>query len=169
MVLLKTITDYDLAFETNQSASYEDRTASRAVVFDGDGNVALLNVSKKRYHKLPGGGLERGESLIEGLKREVMEEIGCRISSIQELGRIEEYRSRLSIHQMSYCFTAEVVGKKGKPKLEEDEIADGFETVWLSLEDAIRTLEVENNIENYEGKFINMRDLIFLKQVKSNK
>ena len=45
-------------------------------------------------------------------------------------------------------------------------MADGFEPVWLSLEEAIKTLESEDSIEDYEGKFIHLRDLIFLKEAK---
>lgn len=37
------------------------REAVRAVVFDYEGNIALLHVAKKNYYKLPGGGIEGAE------------------------------------------------------------------------------------------------------------
>jgi 8-oxo-dGTP diphosphatase len=166
MILLKTIRDSDLSLDNPAPATYEERKASRAIVFDKDNNIALLHATKKHFHKLPGGGVDEGEGLIEALKREAMEEIGCSIDNIKELAIIEEYRNRIGLHQMSYCYTADLLGEKGTPKLEPDEIADGFETVWLSLDEAIKTIESETNIDDYEGKFIQVRDLILLREAK---
>jgi len=51
----------------------------------------------------------------------------------------------------------------GKQKLEESEIDEGFQLVWLSLNNAIRKLE-KDKPTNYEGEFIRKRDLVFLKK-----
>ncbi|KKS38111.1 MAG: hypothetical protein A3G49_00135 [Candidatus Sungbacteria bacterium RIFCSPLOWO2_12_FULL_41_11] len=162
MNLLKTIRDADIGVDSQASPNYDKREAARAIVFDKDGNVALLNVTKKNYHKLPGGGIEEGEDIETALRREVLEEIGCSIENIRELGIIEKYRNNLKIHQISYCYIADVVGDKGLPNFVGDEIDDGFQPEWMKLEDAIKTLESEINVGDYEGKFIRMRDLIFL-------
>jgi 8-oxo-dGTP diphosphatase len=163
MNLLKTIRDSDFALEIPAPSRYKERRASRAVVFDADKKVALLHVTKKDYHKLPGGGIEEGENIEEALRREIREEIGCDVTNIRELGSIEEYRNKFEIHQLSHCFLADAVGEKGTPRLEQDEIAEGFETVWLDIKDAISTLENEGNVEDYQGKFIRTRDLAFLR------
>lgn len=166
MKILKTIRDKDLNLNFEDQAVYkQERKAARAIVFDKDKNVALLHATNKSYHKLPGGGIEEGEEIIEALKREAMEEIGCEIENIKELGIVEEYRNQYSLHQLSYCFIADLKGEKGIPDLEEDEIADGFETVWMSINDAIKILEGETELEDYEGRFINMRDLLLLKGI----
>jgi len=39
-------------------SDYRMRKAARAAVFDHEGNLALLHVSKHHYYKLPGGGIE---------------------------------------------------------------------------------------------------------------
>ena len=65
---------------------YQYRKTARAVVFDENNKIALLYVSKHNYHKLPGGGAEDGEDLIVALKRECVEEIGCDIEVIEDLG-----------------------------------------------------------------------------------
>jgi ADP-ribose pyrophosphatase YjhB (NUDIX family) len=162
MKLLLTIRDGDFAPEDPAPSRYKERRASRAVVFDADRKVALLHAAKLNYHKLPGGGIEAGENIEAALRREIREEIGCDVANIRELGCIEEYRNKFEIHQLSYCFLADVRGGKGTPHLEEDEIAEGFETVWLDIRTAISTLE-NDDIEDYKGKFIRTRDLAFLK------
>lgn len=166
MPLLETIKDKDLGLDNPAPDIYLERGASRAVVFDLDNNVALLHSTKSHYHKLPGGGLEKGESVEDALRRELLEEIGCNIKNIRELGIIEEYRNKFELHQTSYCFIADLDGEKGPSNLTESEMEDAFETVWLSLDDAIKTLKGEVNVDHYEGKFIHRRDLAFLQSAK---
>ena len=164
MKILKVIKDTDLGLISPTPTAYKERKASRAIVFDKDKNVALLHATKKYFHKLPGGGIEAGEHIADALARELLEEIGCSVDNIRELGVIEEYRNKFELHQTSYCFLADLIGEKGTPKFEEDEIEDGFEPVWMSLEDAIKTLDSEVSVEDYEGKFIRLRDITFLQE-----
>ncbi len=166
MEILRTIRDSDFGLDFPVAALEKERRAARAIVFDADKKIALLHATKKHFHKLPGGGIEGEESIQEALEREAMEEIGCKIKNVRELGIVEEYRSKFNLHQLSYCFLADLSGEKGTPHLEESEIADGFETVWLSLDDAVKVLEAEANVEDYEGKFIQMRDLIVLTEAQ---
>jgi 8-oxo-dGTP pyrophosphatase MutT (NUDIX family)/protein tyrosine phosphatase (PTP) superfamily phosphohydrolase (DUF442 family) len=67
----------------NEEESLEQgiRVAVRAIIVR-DGLVALAAFDDESgYHyNLPGGGLEPGESLHDGLRREVREELGCEIT-----------------------------------------------------------------------------------------
>ncbi|HEY4487404.1 MAG TPA: NUDIX domain-containing protein [Candidatus Paceibacterota bacterium] len=165
MKLLATIRDIDIGSSTEPPSHYEERGASRAVIFDSQKNIALLHATKKNYHKLPGGGIEEGEGVETALRREALEEIGCYIQNIRELGVIEEYRNRFSLHQISHCFIADLAGEKGAPDLQPgEEIEDGFETIWMELSTAVKTLARESDITYYEGKFIQKRDLMFLEE-----
>ena len=140
MEVLKIIRDADIGSDFPAPASYRERRASRAIVFDRDGKIALLDATKKNYHKLPGGGIDEGEDIKTALDRELQEEIGCTVKNLRELGTIEEYRNgNLRLHQLSYCFLADLDGEVGVPHLEDGEAADGFEIVWMNLEDAIKT------------------------------
>jgi 8-oxo-dGTP pyrophosphatase MutT (NUDIX family) len=146
--------------------SYEERTAARAVLFDAAGNIAILHVRKHGYYKLPGGGVDAGEEIMSGLARECMEETGCNIVAGDEIGIVEEYRDRVPLHQLSYCYFAKVSGPKGVPAFVGDEIDDSFELVWMSVDDAIRAVGSAVT-EDYNGKFIQIRDLAYLQKAKS--
>jgi len=168
MNTLKIIKDADFGLNNPPPTVYRERKASRAIVFDKDKKIALLHATKKNFHKLPGGGIEDGENITNALARELLEEIGCSANNIRELGIIEEYRNKFELHQISYCFLADLVGNKGTPNLEEDEIADGFEPIWMSIENAIETLGGEIGVQDYEGKFIRLRDSTFLQEALRN-
>src|SRR3989344_3275304 len=84
------------------------RRAARAVLFDADGKVGLSHVANKHYYKLPGGGIDGNEEVIEALKRECREEIGCEIEVMGEVGEIVEHRDKIDLVQTSYCFLAKV-------------------------------------------------------------
>mgnify|MGYP001587960347 FL=1 len=144
---------------------WHERRAARAVVFDAQNQVALLFVSKYGYYKLPGGGVEEGEDLIGALKRECHEEIGCEIEAGCEIGMTIEYRPKFLLRQESYCYLAKVIGEKGEPHFEGDEITDGFRIVWVSLDEAIRLVETSNT-EEYESGFIVPRELVLLREAK---
>lgn len=145
-----------------EAKSYTVRTAVRAIVFDKDNNVALLSVSNKNYYKLPGGGVEEGESIQEALQRECQEELGCNIEIISELGELVEYRKQFNLKQISPCYIAKVIGDKGVPSFTEEELKDGFQIKWLPLSDAA-ALIATSSTDDYEGKlYIVPRDSLFL-------
>lgn len=163
---LLVIRDSDLFPDAPKATvEYEDRGASRAVLFDAEGNIALMHVSMQNYYKLPGGGIEEGESIPVAMERECMEETGCKAKAEKEIGMIEEYRDKLKLHQTSYCFFAEVVGEKGQTSFVGDEITDKFILMWVPLDEAI-SLTQNANPANYEGKFIQKRDVAFLQKAK---
>lgn len=167
MRLLKTIKHGDL-FSPCDSESKETakiRKAVRAVVFDGENNIALLKVAEHDYHKLPGGGVEKGEDLSRALAREMVEEIGCKIAVDGKVGRIIEHRDKWNLEQESDCYLAKLVGEKGQPDFTEKERENGFVVVWASLEEAIEKIK-KDQPDDYEGKFIQVRDLCFLEEVK---
>lgn len=89
----------------------------RAIVLDGD-SVLLIRHSYVPGWHLPGGGVDKGETLVEAMKREVREEVGLHIEcKAQPLGMYARFRSGASDHVA--LFVAD--SWRGVPR------ADGFE------------------------------------------
>jgi 8-oxo-dGTP diphosphatase len=139
------------------------RAAARAVVLNSKKEMALLHVKKHDYYKLPGGGIKEGESRIAALHREVGEEIGCRITSLKQVGLILEHRTRIKVTQLSFCYLARLKGKPGETDLDEGERALGFETEWRSMGKALSLIE-NSNKSDYLAKFMTVRDALFIRK-----
>ena len=124
------------------------RRAARAVLTNDIGQVAMMHFSKTGSYKLPGGGIDEGESIEAALRREVREETGYEITDIRELGVVEEDRYYCGMHQISYCFTARA-GQFVGTELTEKEAARGMELVWMnSIEEAIAAVESNSITED---------------------
>lgn len=72
-----------------------ERTRVAGIIFI-DGKIALMHrkdVLKRpempEYYTLPGGGLEEGETLEEGTKREIKEEFGIDVELVKKLYEIK--------------------------------------------------------------------------------
>jgi len=157
----------DEQFPETKSAT-KIREAVRGVFLDEKGLMPILFVSKHDYHKLPGGGIDDGEIKSVALAREMKEETGCEVEIAEEIGEIVEFRSKencgVELKQISYCYSGKIT-KKGITSFTEDEIANGFQMVWVTLEKAISILE-NDKPDNYEGGLIKERDLTFLETAK---
>ena len=173
MELIKEIYEKDIGYYCdNAEVVYKIRKASRSIVINDLGEIALLYVSKNNYHKLPGGGIEAGEDTIVALNREVMEEVGVEIDVLGEVGIILEYKNRDELLQISYCYYSKVKGDIKETSFTDEEINNGFKLKWIAFDETISILE-NDTPNNYIGKFIQKRDLLFLKKaeclLKSNK
>ncbi|PKS11917.1 hypothetical protein jhhlp_001212 [Lomentospora prolificans] len=144
----------------SSTVEYKERTAVRVVVKDADNQVVILKVQNGNYYKLPGGGVEPDESLIQAAEREVAEETGCRVSVESEcIAMTEEYR--FGLHQLSYCYRARLLDRTGKPALTQEEIEDGFSHEWISVEEVLRLMNTAEPTSEL-GQCIMERDLFLL-------
>ncbi len=161
-------TDIDPSYVMGDITSFSTRIAARGIVVDGE-SIALLKVSKLGFYKLPGGGVEEGETIELAFKREIMEEVGCDCEIRSNLGEIIEYRDGFKLKQTSHVYVSDLVGEVGANHLEPDEQVEGFEVMWVTPVEAIKLLQ-SSTPTDYEGKFIIKRDLAivnhFLSQVK---
>ncbi|MBQ6285065.1 MAG: NUDIX domain-containing protein [Bacilli bacterium] len=124
----------------------DKRISSRAIIIKD--NKLLVFFRRKvidgvthEYYSLPGGGLEKGESLYENVKREVNEEMGIDIEILGYVGKSEDEKS------IQYFFHAKRV--KGTPVLGGEELERMSENNYYE----VRYLDIDNlDNENLSAK-----------------
>lgn len=170
MKLLATIREKDIdpgRENLPDDAHLKYRKAAKVVLFDGDGNIALNHYPphegylEDEYY-MPGGGVDEGETIIEALHREALEETGCKIKNIKELGQVTFYMTERGKID-SYAYVAEVDGKKGEPQLTEKEKSNNLQVVWKTIDEAIKLVE-----QNQSRNHARVNALIILNEVKNN-
>ncbi|MDO6687218.1 MULTISPECIES: NUDIX hydrolase [unclassified Agarivorans] len=148
MRLLKSTIHSDLGSLTGRAL---ERIATRAIVLKGD-DILLMYTERYHDYTLPGGGVDQGEDLITGLKRELSEETGAQnIRNIEAFGCYEEYRPWYKddadyMHMLSYCYLCEIDDELGNNALEDYEINNGMKPVWLNIHHAI-----QHNLDTMEN------------------
>ncbi len=148
--------------------SFTPRLAARGVVFDKNNRLAVLHVANDNHYKLPGGGIEPGEDKAQAFKRECLEEIGFNVEVLSELGSIVEYRSKNSMIQTSFCYTAKIIGEQQEITLTDQEKEGGFQPpIWVTLDEALRLISTSQS-NNYFSRFMVERDTLILKTVKDS-
>jgi 8-oxo-dGTP pyrophosphatase MutT (NUDIX family) len=107
-----------------------------AAVIERDGRFLLVEeetVAGRRYNQ-PAGHLDPGESLLEGVVRETLEETGYRFEPRALLGVYQYDHVAEGATYIRFAFTGEI--GTGEPARELD--AGIVRTVWLSREEARR-------------------------------
>lgn len=146
------------------------RTAARGVIFLN--NQILLNKNSKGEYLFPGGGLKSGETIVEGLRREIAEETGYTHIHIMNLAGIAVQQSQDFFDESSYFrMDSWYYYVELKDMTNERRCLDGFEKsrkvtpVFLPLEDAIEKneakLQERPDIDNRRL----LRDTLVLKKV----
>lgn len=147
------------------------RTAVRAVMIR-NGKILLVH-SNQGYYKLPGGGVEDGESRIDALLREVAEETGyINCTVIGKIGivtekRADRFASNTYFQMDSHHYLCELMDdEKIAQRLDGYEQEQEFTAVWIEIGQAIR----ENQIilkQNEANVFI-QRENYVLTEVRRN-
>lgn len=111
-----------------------------------DGYIAMMHSLKYNYYKLPGGGIEPGETYEETLVREVLEESGLivKTETIKEFGyvrRIEKGKIEDIFIQDNYYFTCETEEEPVKQQLDDYEEEEGFTLEYVTVDYAVKINE----------------------------
>jgi 8-oxo-dGTP pyrophosphatase MutT (NUDIX family) len=147
--------------------SFKSRIAARTIVFD-DNKVALIYIRKHNYYMLPGGGIDDND-IAAGLSREIMEELGCKVEIMNEIGTIEIYFDRWKQKQTDHCYIARKISDDKDISRTDFEIEEGHDVIWVpSLGEAIKLVK-DASPENRDGKLVRSRDLRFLEEVIRNR
>lgn len=176
MNIIAKLTNEDFGLEPKEVENCNIRKASRGIVIREDGKIAIQHKSNKNEYKLVGGGIEGNEDPSIAFKREVLEEAGCEIEILHQLGIIEEERSLINLKQISYIFVSKVTNDTHKLNLTEKEKNEGAELLWLEPEEALDLIIdcydklVPSKYENvYATRFVVTRDRKILEYYLANK
>ena len=165
MELICKLTDEDIGEISVKMDNPRLRLGARGIVVREDGKIAVFNKSNKNEYKLPGGGIEGEEKPDEAFKRETLEETGCIIEVIKELGTTEEYKSLDNFKQISYVFVGKVLKDTKQLNVTQKEKDEGAKLLWETPENALKLITESYNkliASKYESvyhtKFIILRD-----------
>jgi len=129
------------------------RNAVRAIILK-ENKVLMVYSEKAHEYKFPGGGIEHDEPREVALKREVIEEVGQDIKSVNEsLGYVDQlyndiYDEDKYFYQRSYYYFCEVTDEYVGMKLSESEIAMKFLPKWVTVDEAIRVNQYKIDHDN---------------------
>ncbi len=131
----------DLSETELENASVFSRQAVRSIAIKDNKILTIYSTTNGDY-SLPGGGVEKGESCIDALRREVKEETGYDVMEIKELYVVlkEVHKSKFEsdnadyFENKSYYYLVDVSEKRGEQKLTESEIREGLVVKWEDID-----------------------------------
>lgn len=109
----------------------------RALVLDEAGRVFLVRHSYVSGWYLPGGGVEVGETTLEALERELMEEGNIALTAPPVLHGIY-FNSRVSRRDHVALFVVRAFRQDGPPQPDHEIVEHGFFSLYALPEDATR-------------------------------
>jgi 8-oxo-dGTP diphosphatase len=118
-----------------EGAAYVERPCAYAIVKNASNAIAVVRTRKGYF--LPGPG----ETLESGLRREIVEELGCELEIVDELCAAAQfiYETEEDVYwrKVGHFFSA-TLGKKVAEPIEKD-----HELVWCAPDECVKTLTQE--------------------------
>lgn len=144
------------------------RIAARAILQNKDGLYAVMYAKKFDLYTLPGGGVIKGETVVDALRREMKEETGAICEDIKELGIVYENRACHDFTQVNHYFTAKAK-ETGKASPTKKEVYVGSRVEWHTFSELYLLISAPIH-KTEQRKYIQARDLAaireYMKQMK---
>ncbi len=119
------------------------RNIVRAIVIDSANNFYFVNPTrdddfgKLNFIETSGGGVDKGETLKEAIKRELKEELGIEVEIITYLGKVIDYYNLIKRKNLNHYFLVRIISF-GEKHLTKDELNDfHLKTYKTNYEDAL--------------------------------
>ena len=147
------------------------RNSVRCLLINPNQEICLLYSRARDYYAIPGGGIEPGESLLQALNRETLEETGYLLKNPKPIGNI--YEQRYDGITTTFFFSA-LPDKVLHPNYMPDELEEDYILKWLSLPKALQIMQTVcseqqlHNFPSYKGAFISYRFLELLQYFIKN-
>jgi len=106
-----------------------DRQIVRAIVFDDEGWFYFVRAhrdddfGKATLIETSGGGVEKGETLLSAIHRELREELGAQVEVIAKIGVVSDYYNLIHRHNVNHYYLCRATSF-GEKHLMPDEIRD---------------------------------------------
>ncbi|MBP6911796.1 MAG: NUDIX domain-containing protein [Candidatus Pacebacteria bacterium] len=140
------------------------RKKVRGLIFKNKNTLVCIEENGygvKHLLKLPGGSIEKNESNIKAIKREILEETGYEIDGIKCLGFVENIRKEYAIHIIYYI--AKTKGKKRKLELTDEELKVETRPIEIDIEVAKKRFKDEYNKAKNDSS---LRDIMVFNELK---
>ncbi len=128
------------------------RKVVRGIVFNDDYKIAFMKVKTsdtfgdRDLYETPGGGVEKGEKLLEAFRREIFEEVGATLDDeIIELGRVIDYYNRIYRKNDNHYYLAHIK-TLGERHLVDYEANWGIGLVFMDIDEAIEAYKNTKNL-----------------------
>lgn len=118
------------------------RVGCRGIIMKNNKILLSFEEKKDRFF-LPGGGLEEGESLEEGCKREILEETGIKVHVIDQLVTVNCIYQ--GVNFKNHFFVCEYESEAAQ-KLTQEEAANNLIPYFMEFQEALRFF---GNFETY--------------------
>lgn len=143
-----------------------EKYATRGIICR-DGKYAM-QLSGDGEYKIPGGGMDEGESRLDALCREVAEETGLVVdrSSVRYCGEILEIRRDIyeedkKYIKHSFVYLCGICEERVETNMTESEIRRGFHPVWEKLDTIIS--ENRKNLRDWRLRDTRLLELLLKK------
>ena len=141
---MRLLFDIDLQDYATCTRTYR-RDSTRGIILR-QGRVAMMHSLRDGYYKFPGGGIEKGESPVDAMRREVREEAGLVVlpQSVQEYGVVHRIQRSPGdpeeiFVQDNFYYIGCAEDTALDPQLEDYEAEAGFTMEWVEARQVIRS------------------------------
>jgi len=168
MKLIKTI---HRKKDLNLNGKMLSREAVRGIIAKDDKILMIYSGKKNFDYKFPGGGIQKNESHNDTLIREILEETGYEIITIDEsFGKVVELdipqeKDFDVVKMISYYYYCTISDSKSDQKLDDYEHDLGFSAEWINIDKAIAVNE--KLLAAGKAPRWTAREVLVLKELKS--
>lgn len=126
------------------------RNSARSIIIR-NGKIAMIHSLKYDYYKFPGGGIENGETPVEAMIRETLEEAGLMVipESVKEYGYV--HRIQRSDNDPTECFIQDnyyyICEAMDSPAAQNLDDYEAKESYTLEFTDPIQAIEKNRNVQ----------------------